>query len=72
MDSLLSNGDWISHDTTALHANLTPCVEHCIVSAFMRPSSKVFESTEVELGASAQLSFCGLVVSPPRVWGSLM
>ena len=36
------------HDTTALHANATPCVEHCEASAFMRPSSQVLESRAVE------------------------
>ena len=39
----------MSHDTTALHANLTPCVEHCVATACMRLSSQVFESTAVEL-----------------------
>ena len=49
----------MSHDTTALHANLTPCVEHCIGSAFIRLSSQVFESTTVELVPVRNSRFSG-------------
>ena len=49
----------MSHDTTALHANLAPCVEHCVSSACMRLSSEVFESTAVELVPERNSPFSG-------------